>query len=300
MPTTQTVNSNYTGEAAGAIIGQAFKETSTVQRGLVTFMPNVRYKLSLKKIQYTNGKTDYSCGFTPAGAIVLSENQLTIKEIKNDLEICKDTFRATWDGLDNDMMEAIEVEVLANHSEAWDTEIWTGDSSTDGEFGGIIPQLEADDDVIKANNGIVPLEAAITKENVLAELEKVTAAFPVTIRKKPDFKVLVSANVADAYDKYLVSNGIQNGNGGGSMQSVYSKYTLEEVDTLPDNTIIAYQTRNVVVASSKSNSSNELTLVDTSETLLDGNIRGKVVYGADTGYYRGDEIVYYVSTEAVA
>ena len=300
MATTNTVTSNYAGEAAGAIIGQAFKETNAVQRGLITFIPNVQYKLNLRKIQYTNGKTDYSCGFTPAGAIVLSENQLVIKEIKNDFEVCKKTFNATWDGLDDNMMEAIEVEVMSNHVEDWDTEIWNGSGTTDGEFWGIIPRLVADATVIKSNNGIVPSGSGFTKDNVLSELEKVTAAFPVAVRKKADFKVIVSSNVADAYDKYLIANGIQNGNGGASMQSVYSKYTLEEVDTLPDNTIIAYQARNIVLASSQSSPTNELKLVDTSETLLDGNIRGKLVYGADTGYYRGDEIVYYVSTETPA
>ncbi|MFS4469113.1 hypothetical protein [Maribacter sp. 2210JD10-5] len=300
MPTTTTVTSNYAGVAAGELFGAAFKETNAVQRGLVTFMPNVKHKLSLKKIDYGNGTTDYSCGFTPAGSITLSENQLTIKMLKNDMEVCKDDFRAHWDE-EGDIMEAVQVEVLASQAEKWDNDIWNGDSSVDGQFGGLIPQFEADGDVIKANNGISPAGAAITKTNVLAELEKVTSAFPKQIRKKADFKVLVSSDVALAYEQYLIANGITAGFGGtDQFQSKYSKYMLEEVEALDDNTIIAYRTSNVVVGSSKSNSENELSLVDTSETLLDGNIRGKIVYGADTGYHAGDEIIYYVSTETPA
>lgn len=297
MPTTQTVNSNYAGVAAGELFGAAFLETNTVQRGLITFMPNVKHKLSLKKIDYTDGTTNYSCGFSPAGAIGLSENELTIKMLKNDMEFCKDDYRVHWDS-DEEIMEAIEVEVLGSQAEKWDNDIWNGNSATDGQFGGIIPQLVADSDVIKANNGIVPIGAAITKANVLAELEKVTAAFPKAIRKKADFKVLVSSNVMLAYEQYLISNGITAGFGGtDQFQSKYSKYMLEVMDAFPDNTIIAYRKSNVVVGSSKSNPDNELKLVDTSETLLDGNIRGKIVYGADTGYHEGAEIVYYLSTE---
>ena len=300
MATTQTINSNYAGEAAGEIIGKTFNEAETVSRGLVTFLPNVRYKLSLRKIQYTNGKTNYSCGFTPAGAIVLSEKELVIKDIKNDFEVCKNTFKATWGGLDDEMLDAVQVEVLSDTAEALDTEIWTGNAATAGEIGGLIPQFIADADIIKANNGIVPAAAAITKANVMAELEKVTSAFPVAVRKKKDFKVVVSSNVADAYDKALIAGSVSAGRGGASLESVYGKYTLSEVSTLPDNTIVAYQASNVVVASSKSNPLNEISLVDEDSIgLLTGQFRGKLVYGGSTGYYNSAEIVYYLSTTAV-
>jgi hypothetical protein len=299
MPTTTTVNSNYSGEAAGLIFQEAFNETDSVQRGLITYYPDVRHELSLRKIQGADGTTDYACGFTPAGAISLSENKLTIKMLKHDFEVCKDDFRVTWNG-EGDILEAIQVNKLGAQIDKWEDDMWNGATANDGEFRGIIPQLDADGDVIKANNGIVPLEAAITKDNVLAELEKVTAVFPVKIRKKKDFKVVVSSNVADAYEKYLIAQGLANGMGGEGSPLKYGKYTIEEVAELPDNTIVAYRASNLVVATYKSNDKNELTMVDTSETLLDGNVRGKIVYGADTGYHDGSEVVYYVSTTAVA
>ena len=80
MATTVTVGSNYAGKDAGSIIGAAFKESDTLRLGLVTVAENVNFKLNLKKIAYTDGTTDYSCGHTPLGAITLSEKVLEPKK----------------------------------------------------------------------------------------------------------------------------------------------------------------------------------------------------------------------------
>ena len=83
MATSTTVTSNYSGSAAGAIIGQAFRESDTLRLGLVTVAENVNYKMNLRKIQYTNGTTNYTCGFAPEGAIVLSEKVIEPKKVMN-------------------------------------------------------------------------------------------------------------------------------------------------------------------------------------------------------------------------
>jgi hypothetical protein len=72
MPTSTTVSSNYAGRDAGVIIGQAFKTIDTIEKNAVTIAENVNYKLSLRKIAYTDGTTAYTCGFAPAGSIVLN------------------------------------------------------------------------------------------------------------------------------------------------------------------------------------------------------------------------------------
>ena len=96
-----------------------------------------------------------------------------------------------------------------------------------------------------------------------------------------------------------ISQGLANGQGGEGSALKYGKYSLEEVAELPDNTIIAYRASNLVVATYKSNDKNELRMVNTDENLLDGNVRGKFVYGADTGYHDGSEVVYYLSTTVI-
>src|SRR5690606_9407446 len=194
------------------------------------------------------------------------------------------------------MEDAIIASVLGELGEELAVEIWSGAVATTGIVGGLIPQFTADATVIKANNGIVPAGAAITKSNVVAELEKIENAIPTALRKKSDLVWSVSSNVATAYGQYMVAQGLNYGFGGNGFDLKYGKYTLKEDSGLPDNTIVVARKSNLVLATNKMSDMNEIKLVDTSETLLDGNIRGKFAYLAATGYYEGAEIVWYLST----
>ena len=211
-----TIQSFYAGKEAGGIIGQAFKEGETLSKGLVRVYENINFKLNLRKINYTDGTTPYSCGFTPSGDIDLSEKVLEPLKFKNDIEVCKEDFRQTWSedlegasafnvNLASDIENAIIVEVLGQHAQKIDNQIWNGDSSQAGEFDGFIKMFEADADVIKANG------AVITKDNVLDALMVALEATPVSIRNSNDLKVVVSADVYQAYNFFLVSQGVING-----------------------------------------------------------------------------------------
>lgn len=308
MATTVTVSSNYAGKEAGAIIGKAFKEADTISRGLVTIATGVTYKLNMRRIQYTNGKTDYSCGFTPAGAITLDERELTPVKVKNDFQVCKEDFRQTWsdpsmgDSSSNpnapaDIMEAITVEVLADTAEDTDNLIWNGDDANDGEWDGFITLWGADGSVIKANNGIVPTGNPITKSTVEAEFDTVTKAIPYALRRK-GLVFGVGPDVADAYTKYLIENGSANGLGGNANTNlVYGRYSLEVINGLPDNTIVIYEKKNLVFGTGLTADHNQLSLVDEDEVgLLTGQVRGKMVYNGGCQYYNSEEIVWYLST----
>ncbi len=313
MPTTTTVNSNYTGKEAGVIIGATFKEADTISRGLVTFVQNVNHKFNMRKIRYTDGTTVYSCGHTPAGAIVLSEKVLEPVKLKNDFDVCKEDFRQTWsedllgDSASNpnspsDIMEAIQKEVLSATAERTDSVIWTGNNgSNSDEWDGFITLWGADSNVIKANNGITPLGAAITKSNVMSELDKVTAAIPYRLRRK-NLMIVISPDVADSYSKKLIEDGVSNGLGGNANTGlVYGRYSLEVVNGLPDNTIAIYEKDNCVFGTGLLGDHNQLALVDEDEIgLLTGQVRGKMVYNGGCQYYNSEDIVWYLSTTTPA
>jgi len=311
MATTTTVSSNYAGKEAGAIIGASFKEADTLRLGLISVSENVNYKMNLRRLRYTDGTTDYSCGFTPAGAIVLNEKQLVIEKLMNPIQVCKEDFRQTWSedsmgasasnpNAPADIMEAISLEVLSSQAEKIDTDIWTGLAATAGEFNGLLAQFAADGSVIKANNGIVPSGNAITESTVEAELKKALAAIPTSIRRK-DLTVAVSPDVFQAYWFYLVSKGIANDGTADEKQVRFGRYTVTEVNGLPDNSIVIFEKKNVVFATGLQSDFNELSFVDEDEIgLLTGMVRGKMVYGAAVGYYNSDDIVWYLSTETPA
>jgi len=304
MATTTTVSSNYNGKAAGAIIGQAFKEIDTIAKNIVTIAEDVNFKLSLRKIQYTNGTTAYSCGFTPAGAMVLNENTLEPKKFKNDLDVCKEDFRATWsDGIMGasasnpnapaDIMEAMQMEILGAMAEKLETDIWQGSDANADEFDGFITLWTADADIIKGGNGLTNPVAAVTESNVLdAYLKPALNAVPYALRRK-ELVVAVSPDVAQMYAFKLATAGVTNGLGNTDFALSIGRYAIEVVNGLPDNTVSVFERKNLVFGTGLLADYNTFTLVDEDSIgLLTGKVRGKVVYSAGVGYYNPSEIVW--------
>ena len=302
MATNTTVNSNYAGKEAGAIIGQSFKEADTLRLNLLTVAENINYKLNMRKIQYTDGTVAYSCGFTPTGAINLSEKVLEPLKFKTPIQVCKEDFRQTWsedlegasafnNNLASDIQGAIMTEMLEEHAQRIDNQIWAGDSSNSGEFDGLIKLFTADSDVIK------PLGlGSVDESNVEDNLKAALAAIPVAIRRK-DLVVAVSPDVFQAYTFYLISKGVSNGLGGEDKQAKFGKYTLTEVNGLPDNTICIYEKKNIVFGTGLLGDHNELKMVDEDEIgLLTGFVRGTMVYNAGVQYYNSEDIVYFDAT----
>ena len=299
MPTTTTVSSNYAGRAAGEIIGQAFKAADAIQKGLITVAEDVPFKLNLRKIQYTNGTTAYTCGFAPAGAITLNEKVLEPLKFKNDFDVCKEDFRSTWSteimgasaanpNAPTDIMEAIQVEVLAAMSEKLGRDIWQGDDTNTDEFDGLIKQFVADSDVNKPT-----ADAAVTESNVLAKyLKPALNAVPVALRSR-DLTFAVSPDVFQAYMFYLNTQGVLYGNGNQDFAVTFGRHTITEDAGLPNNTVVIFEKKNVIFATGLLSDHNTVALSDEDEVgLLTGKVRGKVVYSAAVGYYNGDDIVY--------
>lgn len=295
MATTTTVSSNYAGKDAGMIIGQAFKTIDTIEKNAVTIAENVNYKLSLRKIAYTDGTTAYTCGFAPAGTIVLNENLIEPFKFKNDFDVCKEDFRATWsDGImgggaanasaPQDIMDAIQAEVLGAIGEKLESDIWTSSAN----FDGFITLFSTDGDVNKPT-----ADAAVTESNVLAKyLKPALNAVPVALRNK-DLVFAVSPDVAQAYSFYLSTQGIVYGNGNSDFALAFGRHTLTVLNGLPENTVVIYERKNLVFATGLTADHNQVAMVDEDEIgLLTGKVRGKVVYNVGVGYYNPSEIVW--------
>ena len=303
MATNVTVASNYAGRAAGEIIGASFKEADTLRLNLLTIAENVNYKYNLRKIAYTDGTVDYTCGFTPEGAIDLSNKVIEPLKFKTPIQVCKEDFRQTWSEelegasahnvtMASDIESAIMTEMLAEHAEKIDNQIWNGDSANAGEFDGLVKQFTADANVIKPAGTGNPV-AEIT---ILADIKTALAAIPVSLRRK-DLVVAVSPDVFQLYNFKLVDSGVNNGLGGEDKQVRFGRYTLTEVNGLADNTICIFERKNMVFATGLLGDHNELKVVDEDEIgLLTGQVRMSMVYNCAVGYYNSEEIVYYVST----
>lgn len=303
MATTVSVSSNYNGKVAGGLFLKAWKESDTLKNNLVTVYPNVGKKISLRKLQTTNGRREYSCGHTPAGSITLAEVAITPVKFKDDFDFCKETFRATWtddelgasaanDSFSKEILDGIIASKLAEEGSYLDDKIWQAVDATDG-FDGLLTQFEADANIITVDG------TAITKTNVIAELEKAVAAIPVALRRKT-LNVIVSPDVAQAYNFYLIDKGTLNGLGGAAnIDLVFGKHRLVENGGLAENTIVIAETGNLGLATASLDDMNQISTVDEDSIgLLTGKVRGTMVYSLGLGYVYAPEIVYYRIPEA--
>jgi hypothetical protein len=303
MPTTVTVGSNYNGKVAGGLFLKAWKEADTLKNNLVTIYPNVNSKLSLRKLETTNGRREYTCGHTPAGSITLAEKSITPTKFKDDWDLCKETFRATWtademgasaanDVFPKEILDGIIASKLANEASYTDDNIWQGVDATNG-YDGFLTQFAADVNIVTVDG------EAIDKTNVIAELEKAVAAIPLAIRRRT-LNIMVSPDVAQAYNFYLIDKGTTNGLGGNAnTELVFGKHRLVEVGGLPEATIVIAETGNLGFVTGALEDHNSIQVVDEDAIgLLTGKVRGTMVYNVGVIYVYAPEIVWYRIPEA--
>jgi hypothetical protein len=80
----------------------------------------------------------------------------------------------------------------------------------------------------------------------------------------------------------------------------YGSYKMEIINGLPDNTFVVYQKKNLYFGTGLLADHNEVRIKDQDELTLTGMVRYKMVYTGGTAYVNANEIVWYLSTEAVS
>jgi hypothetical protein len=299
MATTLNVTTNFVGEVAGEYIAEMIKEANTISENLVTVLPNVVSPQFIRKVETADGFVDYSCGFTPAGSITLSEKELAPKKVKWDSELCKEDFRQLWtsaqmgfsahnDSLPQTEQAAILADMGKRIARKVDVDIWEGASATNGEFGGLIPALVADADVID-----VATPVAITSANVEAEVGKFIDAIPDEVLGSDGLVMGVSTNVIRALRRAYGTQARANGTFLKPSEFDFEGYTLTEIKGLNSNTMVAYNKNQVFFGTGLTADFNEIKVKDMDETDLSGTVRMKVVFTGGVQYAYGGEIVLY-------
>ena len=99
MATTTSITSTYAGEFAGKYISAALLSGSTIENGLITVKPNVKFKEVLKKVATdANVIKDATCDFqTGQGTLTLTEKILQPEEFTVQLDICKKDLHSDWE-----------------------------------------------------------------------------------------------------------------------------------------------------------------------------------------------------------
>ena len=300
MPTA-TVTSTYAGEFdAQKYISAALLSAPTLEKGLVTVKPNVKYRTTVKNV-VTNGLLqDAACDFTDAGTVVLDERVLEPKALMVNKVLCKDDFREDWDAIsmgysayDNlppDFQSFLLAHIVKQVAAENEVSIWRGTAAA-GSFDGFVTQIALDAGLPAAQE--IP-GAAITATNVIEELQKIHSAIPDTLFGNPDLRIYVSQNIYRAYVQALGNLGfVDRFNNQSFGEVVIDGFTVVMVNGLAANTAIATLKSNLWFGTGLLNDTNMVKVIDTADTLGDENVRIIMRMTAGTQYGQITEIVTY-------
>lgn len=210
MATTTSITTTYAGEGGKEYIAAALLSGSTIENGLITVLPNVKYKQVLKKVSTDAILKDASCDFTATSTLTLTEKIITPKELQVNLQLCKSDFRSDWeavqmglsahDSLPPNFADFIIGHVAAKVAAKIETNIYQGASGTSGEFDGFETLLTTD---AALPSGQEVAGTTVTASNVIAELGKIVDAIPSALYGSEDLYIYVSQNIARAYVRAL-------------------------------------------------------------------------------------------------
>lgn len=309
-----TITTTYAGEAASGYIAAALLSANTLDKKLVTIMPNVKYKSVIQKLDVSGIVQDASCDFTTSGSVAISEQVLTPKELQVNLLLCKQEFVDSWEALQLGFSAFDEIPKNFNDflisyvggkvAEATEESIWQGVNSSNGEFGGFQTAFSASiaaggaTAVLAAKSGSIVISGSVTSANVLDKLNSVVNSIPDTVYGKPDVLLYVSTDVAKAYQQALAGGAI-GANGWNNQMNVGEKpfnFNGIEIVWCPGmsaSKIVAAQKSNLFFGTGLLSDYNEVKVLDMAN--IDGSQNYRIVmrYTGGTQFGIGQDIVYY-------
>ena len=309
-----SITSTYAGEAASGYIAAALLSANTLDKKLVTIMPNVKYKSVIQKLDVSGIVQDASCDFTTSGSVAISEQVLTPKELQVNLLLCKQEFVDSWEALQLGFSAFDEIPKNFNDflisyvggkvAEATEESIWQGNNSSNGEFGGFQTAFSASiaaggaTAVLAAKSGSIVISGSVTSANVLDKLNSVVNTIPDTVYGKPDLLLYVSTDVAKAYQQALAGGAI-GANGWNNQMNVGEKpFNFNGIEIvwcpgMASSKIVAAQKSNLFFGTGLLSDYNEVKVIDMAN--IDGSQNYRIVmrYTGGTQFGIGQDIVYY-------
>jgi hypothetical protein len=304
-----SLTSSYSGEFSGKYIAAALLSADTLDKGLITVMPNVKFKSVIQKASTDDIVKDATCDFqTGQGTLTLTEAILEPKEFQVNLDICRKTLHSSWeaeqmgysafDNLAPNFADFVLAHVAAKVADRTEKNIWSGDGGDSGQFDGFSIKLDTDAN-LPAGQDLTG--AAITAANVVAELGAVVDAIPTAVYGSEDLYLYAASDVIRAYTRAL--GGFQSGGQGangyenkGNNQSLGSLF-FDGIPVVPargaaNGTIIAAEKSNLFFGTGLLSDLNEVRVIDMAENDGSQNVRVVMRFTAGVQYAQVTDIVY--------
>lgn len=315
MATTTSITTTYAGEFAGEYIAAALLEGATIANGGITVKPNVKLKEVIKKVATDDIVKDATCDFDATSTITLTERILNPEEQQVNLQLCKKDFVSDWEALSmgfsahsnmpSKFSDFLIAHVAAKVAQRTEQSIWSGDTSTNGQFDGISTIVAADAGL---PSGQEVAGTTVDSSNVVAQLGSVVDAIPSKLYGSEDLNIYVSQNIARAYVRALGGFGA-SGLGAAGTNNMGTQWwnngslsfdgvSLFVANGLADNTAIAAEKSNLFFGTGLLSDHNEVKVIDMAE--LDGSQNVRVVMRFTAGVQYGivEDIVTYGITNS--
>ena len=307
MATTTSITTTYAGEFAGQYISAALLSGSTLDNGLISIKPNIKFKEVIKKVSTDGLVKDAGCDFDPTSTLTLTERILEPTSQQVNLQLCKKDFQSDWDAVSMgisafDSLPPSFADFLIGHvaakvAQRTEQSIWDGAAATNGDFAGFKELMLADADVTDVGAG-----AAVTAANVIEKLGLVVDSINSTIYTSEDLYIYVSQNVARAYVRALGgfqatigaagtdNKGTQWYNGGGLS---FDGVKIAVANGLADNTMVAAEKSNLFFGTGLLSDNQEVKVIDMADIDGSQNVRVVMRFTAGVQYGIGSDIVLY-------
>ena len=283
-----TTGTTYAGEFAGKYISAALLSAQTLENGLITVMPNVKYKSVLQVASYNDIVKDATCDFSADGTLTLTEKVIQPEEFQVNVQLCKKDLHATWqaaemgfsafDSLPASFEDYVIGYTAAKVASQIESNIWSGQTGNAGEFDGFYYLATA------GGSGCVAVTGTtVTAANVIDEMGKVVDAIPSGVYGKDDLHIYVAPNVARAYIRALGGFGSQGlgANGVDNKGTTWFNNGALFFDGipvvvgqgLPASSMMAAQKSNLFFGTGLLNDTNEVKVIDMSNLDRSQNVR---------------------------
>ena len=315
------ITSTYAGEAASGYIAAALLSANTLDKKLVTIMPNVKFKSVIQKLAVSSLVSDASCDFNASATASITERILQPDEFQVNLQLCKQEFVDSWEAMQlgfsafdeiprnfNDFLVSY---VAGNVAQAVEQSIWQGNGATNGQFDGFELLLSAS---VAAGGATAVLPArtsggssalisgSVTVANVISKLQSVVETIPNAVYGKQDLVIYVGTKIAKAYQLATAgqtsaatygANGYQNQFTIGEKPLNFNGIDLVLCPGMSDDKIVAAQKSNLFFGTGLLSDHNEVRVLDMAN--LDGSQNYRVImrYTAGVQFGIGQDIVYY-------
>jgi hypothetical protein len=314
MSSTTNITTTYAGEYAKKWVSAALLNATTIQNGLISVMPGIKYKTTLNKLSTGDILVDASCDFDPTGTVTITERTLEPKELHVNKVLCKKNFHNTWNSMEqglsqHDVLPKSFADYLVGYiadkvAAKNEYNIWRGSASNAGEFDGFSTLLALDADLPSAQevSGIT-----LTEANIVTELKKVYAQITPEMFAQPDLAIYVSRN---AYNLYQLSLGGFGASGLGANgfdakglnQSFgdlfFASVPLKVATGLANDVMIATYKENLVFGFGVENDQADVRVLDMSQTDASDNVRIVMKMNGGVMYASVEDIVTYGITNS--